>query len=179
MQLGVPTCILTASNFPVTSATICAAVSDEYIGCFQDTSDHFLTDVLASADNGMTIEKCRSLAVAKGYIYYGLQAGSACFGGVVMRAVIKLGDDSCNIPCAGNGNQTCGATSMSSVYNILGEACTQDSCSLLAVLRAASWQKGVVVTAATRMCKRSQPCAGLQRTPGNSQTMLNATQMPA
>ncbi|KXZ45929.1 hypothetical protein GPECTOR_49g513 [Gonium pectorale] len=103
-----------------------------YVGCFKDFPDRagralvYLLSDMQLYRGGMTPGLCAKLAVHKGYSYFGVQAGSECWGGNdFARATLVYGQDSdgaCSTPCAGNSSQTCGGPARNALYSLTAVA---------------------------------------------------------
>ncbi|GIL87750.1 hypothetical protein Vretimale_13087 [Volvox reticuliferus] len=89
-----------------------------FIGCFQDRDDwRVLQDMYDMSDN-MTIDLCREIALTQGYIYFGVEAGTQCFGGNdLSRAHINGRSAYCDWRCAGDDSQICGGDWAISIYH--------------------------------------------------------------
>ncbi|GIL50430.1 hypothetical protein Vafri_6536, partial [Volvox africanus] len=88
-----------------------------FIGCFQDQDDwRVLPDMYEQSDK-MTIDHCREVALAQGYIYFGVEAGTQCFGANnISRAQTNGRSAYCNWRCAGDDSQVCGGDWVISIY---------------------------------------------------------------
>lgn len=97
-----------------------------YQGCFNDsTSARALksTELYGTSSNNMTHEKC--LAFCSSYTYFGLEYGQECYCGNSLsnnsqNQTGACGAASCNMPCAGTANETCGAGSRLTLYYFNG-----------------------------------------------------------
>ncbi|GFR47770.1 hypothetical protein Agub_g9537 [Astrephomene gubernaculifera] len=89
-----------------------------YVGCFKDWYDRTLPVNLASWDGSMTNQKCKGLAMAKGYPLYATQTGNDCWGATdIYTALMRYGPgDGCTDACKGNGAETCGGSWRNSVW---------------------------------------------------------------
>ncbi len=90
-----------------------------YLGCFLDQGDPTGTDGrdldgMIWVDRDMTVDACRATCADDGYALAGLQNGDWCFCG--SRHDEEEEADACDMPCAGDREQTCGGTWASSVY---------------------------------------------------------------
>jgi hypothetical protein len=90
--------------------------SSSYIGCFADQAVRALPTTLAIDDPGMTVEKCRGLAIAKSLPYFGVQNGNSCLGGSNLQDAMKSKSDKCQMRCSGNSAQVCGGSWANSLY---------------------------------------------------------------
>jgi hypothetical protein len=83
-----------------------------YVGCFVDTPARVLPDKLTGA-NDMTIAKCAQNC--EGYAFFGTQWSQECFCGN-NPPTQTAPESECNMPCAGDSSQLCGAGMRLSVY---------------------------------------------------------------
>ncbi|KAI5928595.1 WSC domain-containing protein [Camillea tinctor] len=97
--------------------------TDDYVsvGCWTDDSSEgkalfYRQDSLESST--MTTETCLNSCLAGGYPFAGTEYGGECYCGVVIGNGTALASDAttCNMPCNGNANQTCGGPSRLSLY---------------------------------------------------------------
>ncbi|GLC68280.1 hypothetical protein PLESTF_000671300 [Pleodorina starrii] len=89
-----------------------------YIGCFQDRADWRALPEMYDESANMTIDRCREIARDKGYAYFGVEAGTQCFGGNDMyRAEYNGRSAECNWRCAGDDSKICGGDWAISVYH--------------------------------------------------------------
>jgi hypothetical protein len=90
-----------------------------YKGCYVDGPGYRIMNNQQPDDNAMTIASCSNKCFAAGYSIAGMEYSSQCF----CDNVIRMGgspassDSECNMPCAGNANQKCGAGSRLSIYS--------------------------------------------------------------
>ncbi|CAN9331401.1 unnamed protein product [Alternaria alternata] len=85
-----------------------------YQGCFTDSIPRVL-NARETNESAMTLERCET--ICQGYKYYGLQYGSYCFcGNTFVNPTQQVAETNCNMACAGNGKQMCGAAGHNSVY---------------------------------------------------------------
>ncbi|TRX97068.1 hypothetical protein FHL15_001862 [Xylaria flabelliformis] len=93
----------------------------KYVACAKDPAGMSRTLPDVSLDQpDMTVEKCISACVGKGYKYAGLEYRSQCFCGNSVpqdRMPVNgtIGGD-CSMPCAGDSNELCGGAALISVY---------------------------------------------------------------
>ncbi|KAG5717945.1 putative fungistatic metabolite [Termitomyces sp. T112] len=96
-----------------------------YLGCFtDDTASRSLT-VLSSSSNTMTIENClgfcNSVAGYFNLAYVGLEYASQCYCDWVLQdTAVQVDDSQCNMPCAGNTSQPCGAGNRLTIVSLGG-----------------------------------------------------------
>ena len=107
---------------PVTSTifTDMTAKGWEYLGCGVDVyGNPALGGDPLEDSHTMTVENCITLCGSKGFSIAGLEYASQCFCGNTLPARASptpgfIGG--CNMPCAGNSNELCGAGSRLSLY---------------------------------------------------------------
>ncbi|KAJ7726893.1 WSC domain-containing protein, partial [Mycena metata] len=73
-------------------------------------------------DSGMTVGKCVSLCDSNGFIYAGLEFADECYCGNTLSAangggVPASSSSQCNMPCAGNSGEICGAGFRLTLYS--------------------------------------------------------------
>ena len=95
-----------------------APAGTPYLGCFVDTAARVLPEHIISTDD-MTPAVCA--ANCAGYAYFGTQWGRECYCGNV--APTEAATD-CDMPCAGDAAEMCGASMRLSVYGPAGSALT-------------------------------------------------------
>ncbi|PWN20147.1 WSC-domain-containing protein [Microstroma glucosiphilum] len=91
-----------------------------YQGCYKDpTGGRALKTKLTSLTaSKMTIESCQAGCTAAGYSVAGLQYADECWcGNSFTYGTTKLKDEFCNMACAGNSTEICGAGNTNSVYS--------------------------------------------------------------
>ena len=67
----------------------------------------------------LTIESCRAFCAARDFIYFGVQFGHMCLcGNTSPSPSLQTSESDCNMPCAGNPSQLCGATYRMNIYTI-------------------------------------------------------------
>lgn len=85
--------------------------------CIQEVGGRALTGA-STATGDMTIEKCTSYCVAAGFSMAGMEYSSECYCGNDFSngASLSLTSGSCNMPCSGNAQETCGGPGSISIY---------------------------------------------------------------
>jgi len=110
--------------FPADPSPSSQPVRGKHLGCFGDnrsadpagTNGRDLNGRAFSAPD-MTVEKCVSACAANvDFKYAGVQYGSWCFCGTKHGG---YGTGTCNMPCSGNKQQTCGGVWANDVYEIV------------------------------------------------------------
>ena len=90
-------------------------------GCYSDVGPRALNGFSVSSAN-MTQETCVDACSTRGYKYAGAEYASQCFCGDSINASndgkggVKVGDGECNMLCAGDKGEWCGAGSRLSVW---------------------------------------------------------------
>ncbi len=88
-----------------------------YMGCWQDWTRRDLSGYFYK-DSALTVESCLARCTAGQYMYAAMQVGKTCFcGDSYGKYGAKSYDLFCNLTCAGNAYQRCGANMASSVYS--------------------------------------------------------------
>lgn len=85
-------------------------------GCFREGSKgRALIQKEFKDITNLTTAGCANLC--SGYRYFATEYGSECFCGTKMEnGAYQVPDSSCNTPCGGDANDTCGGNSLLSVY---------------------------------------------------------------
>jgi WSC domain len=95
-----------------------------YAGCFSDDlNNRALTGVTFAniGNHEVTNTKCINYCGAKGFSIAGTEFGGQCFcGNELSSTSSKLDESSCNMPCEGDGTQTCGGDLALSVFKAGG-----------------------------------------------------------
>ncbi|KIX98048.1 uncharacterized protein Z520_06127 [Fonsecaea multimorphosa CBS 102226] len=99
-----------------------------YVGCYNEgTGARALgsTNVNGSATTTsatLTVEACAAYCFSKGYPWMGVEDQNQCFcnaAGVINGATLApAGDAACNMTCAGNASELCGAAAVLNVYQL-------------------------------------------------------------
>ncbi|KAL8652676.1 MAG: hypothetical protein Q9226_004173 [Calogaya cf. arnoldii] len=110
---GAPIAVQTASPFV-------------YQGCVTEgTSGRALGD-LATAYNGMTVEKCAAFCSA--YTYMAVEYMSECYcGNTIGAGSVNATDNGCTLACSGNAGQLCGGPNRLSFYKKSQSAMTSST----------------------------------------------------
>ncbi len=101
------------------SANSDVAAGWSYYGCYTDTRARVLTGIkLADIGNHqVTNTKCVAYCEARGWSMAGTEYGGQCFCGNELIGSSKADESTCNMPCEGDGTQTCGGGLTLSVYS--------------------------------------------------------------
>ncbi|CEL06505.1 hypothetical protein ASPCAL09681 [Aspergillus calidoustus] len=65
----------------------------------------------------MTVEACVALAKAGSWRYAGVEYSRQCFVGNQMHGGTQFASSDCNMPCSGNGGETCGGGNRIQIYS--------------------------------------------------------------
>ncbi|GIZ37716.1 hypothetical protein CKM354_000115300 [Cercospora kikuchii] len=108
----------TPSAKPTGGVNETAILPFKYAGCYTDTNATGRSVANRQTDDPeMTVESCISVCSAKGYTVAGMQYARECYCDYFLRNSPSLvDDDECNMPCAGNEDEDCGAGGRNSVY---------------------------------------------------------------
>ncbi|KAK7059963.1 hypothetical protein R3P38DRAFT_2838754 [Favolaschia claudopus] len=89
------------------------------MACATDTPTHILTNsYLTTPSNTNTPSTCIQQCFSLGFTFAGVESGNACYcGSGLLSNVTAASISDCNVPCTGNANLICGATSRIQVYN--------------------------------------------------------------
>jgi len=95
------------------------------VGCYADSMTRDLPHMMYDSPSNTT-EACIAACTQSGYLYAGTQYSTQCFCG--NRYGSQGTSGSCNFPCAGNPNETCGGVYANSVYRtpVAPDAATVD-----------------------------------------------------
>ncbi|KAF3244464.1 hypothetical protein TWF192_007758 [Orbilia oligospora] len=88
--------------------------------CFVDSIDSRVLTGGSSTDHGatgMTVEKCITLAASAGARYAGVEYGGECYWGSARNNAQSATLSDCNLPCAGNAAEVCGAAYRILIYD--------------------------------------------------------------
>ncbi len=65
----------------------------------------------------MTLEICGSFCLKRGHLIFGAEYGGECYCGDALDITSTLAlDEDCSMECAGDHDETCGASNRLSVY---------------------------------------------------------------
>jgi hypothetical protein len=102
-----------------------APFADNYLGCYNDSSDRTLGGAYMSGNGSLTIEGCHEFCAAQGGSrYHGLEYGSQCYCGNYLNPVASLlnltssptNASACSMRCTGNNPEICGGGNALSMY---------------------------------------------------------------
>ncbi|KUJ15357.1 WSC-domain-containing protein, partial [Mollisia scopiformis] len=90
-----------------------------YYGCYQDTRARVLSGITLAnvGQHAVTNTKCVDYCSNAGYSMAGTEYGGQCFCGNQLDGSTALNETSCDMPCEGDGTQTCGGGMALSVYS--------------------------------------------------------------
>ncbi|OCK77835.1 copper radical oxidase [Lepidopterella palustris CBS 459.81] len=106
-----------------------APVGWKSLGCYTD-SVNGRTLTVPEYPGTMTIELCTSTCKTAGYIYAGVEYGGECYCGNAFAnggGPAPDGSAGCNMPCAGNGQETCGGSNRLNVFQQSGTTASTTS----------------------------------------------------
>ena len=143
---GLPSCKFVSCSHPPPAPPAPPIPPQNYLGCFHDktkfkngTEQCDLPHIIAGGCNrqaghqqwGQTVEGCNAACSAAsrdlggsssgggGYKYFGVQyGGSGCFCGNRFGSQGRAPDTACNMSCSGDRNETCGGSSLNSVWRV-------------------------------------------------------------
>lgn len=103
----------TSSTIPPT--TVKAVGAYPLDGCY--SGSQILSATSHTSAMGLTVESCVGYCITKGYSVAGVQDGTTCYCDSKLSTTAKQESlSSCNVLCAGNKREFCGASSKSLVY---------------------------------------------------------------
>lgn len=89
-----------------------------YKGCYVDPPGRAMTGAPGSPSRDMTPEKCIATCIANGFKIAGLEYAEECFcGNALNNGAPKTAESDCNMACAGDNTQMCGAGNRLSIYS--------------------------------------------------------------
>ncbi|KAI0808290.1 hypothetical protein C8Q74DRAFT_1189458 [Fomes fomentarius] len=89
----------------------------EFLGCFTDQGARSLGDANFVNNTGMTVESCVGFCSTKGFNFAGLEFAQECWcGNAIENGGTNATLADCNLPCAGDATEFCGAGNRLSVY---------------------------------------------------------------
>ena len=100
-----------------------------YLGCYTEGtgaralgSTSTMGSAALPATTSLTVETCAAYCFSKGYSYMGVEDANLCFcnaAGPINSATLSAGGDAdCNMTCAGNATEWCGAANTLNVYRL-------------------------------------------------------------
>lgn len=88
------------------------------LGCFTDFAGSRTLAADTFANSTMTIEKCQAFCDAGSFGFAGVEFGSECYCDYSIQfPSVATTAASCNVPCGGNANQTCGGPSVINLFS--------------------------------------------------------------
>jgi hypothetical protein len=89
-----------------------------YKGCYIDPPGRAMTGAPGSPSRDMTPEKCIAICIEEGFTVAGLEYSEECFcGNALNNGAPKTSESDCNMACAGDATQMCGAGNRLSIYS--------------------------------------------------------------
>ena len=92
------------------------AVGVSFLGCFRDNGHRDLP-VVHNANHETTKAYCLNFCKARGYRYFGLQAGFQCTCGNKYGNFGRVAVKECSTRCRGDSRRTCGGSWRNAVYS--------------------------------------------------------------
>ena len=108
-------------TFPVDSNNSPAPLPTTYLGCYNDPDieNRLLTGPSFGFENEMTLAMCAEFCDSQGSFLAGAQFQFECFcGSKESLAGSEAPEEECNLACAGNPNEICGAGNRMNIYHI-------------------------------------------------------------
>jgi hypothetical protein len=107
-----------STTSPVGPPTGTSVPGYDYLGCYTDADVRTLNQVL-DQDDGMTLENCATFCEQGGWSMFGVENGNQCWCADEINpdSTAALSPDSdCDVPCAGDAAEICGAPWFINVY---------------------------------------------------------------
>ncbi|KAI0010109.1 WSC domain-containing protein [Xylariaceae sp. FL0662B] len=87
-----------------------------YAGCFDEAGGRVLETIVVR-DDALSVEKCVGVCAGKGFRFVGVGHGRECqCAGKMRKGAVKIAEDRCRMPCAGNRGHFCGGPGAIGVY---------------------------------------------------------------
>lgn len=99
----------------------------QFAGCFKDSHDRALADVIRADLGAVTNEKCVAHCKDAGFLLAGTEHGGECYCGNELVGSEQLDEAECHMACEGDAEDVCGGDWALSVYSESGEASLQSS----------------------------------------------------
>jgi hypothetical protein len=94
----------------------------EFAGCFSDGRERTLDGEIRPNLGKITNTACVTYCKSKGWALAGTEYGGQCYCGNELKGATKKDDSACDMPCEGNGSETCGGDWSLSVFSANGSA---------------------------------------------------------
>jgi len=107
----------TTSSFSGTINNQNSALSNSYLGCYNDKSSRDLSQQVTLTAS-LTVEGCIGACSSAGYDYAAMQDGNQCFCGDTYGKYGSAGPNACSMACQGDNTQICGGAWLNSVYKV-------------------------------------------------------------
>lgn len=111
----------TTSALPTPSSSVNASSIFPFVyeGCYTDNSANGRALQYQQPDNStLTVESCIALCSSQGYSIAGMEYSQQCFcDNYIRNSPSRVDDSQCNMACAGNSGEMCGAGSIVSLYS--------------------------------------------------------------
>ncbi|KAK3679133.1 hypothetical protein LTR78_000693 [Recurvomyces mirabilis] len=130
----------TALPTPSSSVNASAIAPFKYQGCYTEGNGGRAFANQQPDNSTMTVESCISLCSSQGYTVAGMEYADQCFCDNFIRYnASRVTDSQCNMGCAGNSGEMCGAGSILSVYSV-GNLTDYTDATILKTNLPGSWQ---------------------------------------
>ena len=106
-----------SSSIPASTTTTNPYFPALYLGCAAEATPSRLLSTSSTSSLQLSISKCISFCSAQSLPIAGLEYGQECYCAYALPPNTALNATGCNMPCAANGQETCGGRSRLSVYN--------------------------------------------------------------
>lgn len=108
-----------APSATVSSAPLTTIVpNSKYLGCYSETNPRALGTLNGISNSSVTNSLCAAYAQQLNLQYFYTEYYSECYAGNVLNsASVPISGSSCNTPCAGNAQQTCGGPNALTLWN--------------------------------------------------------------
>ena len=126
IQTSTTSSMTTSSSSTSTSSSTTSSASSAatglpsgwtYRGCYVDNKNGRILINAQPASNTMTNEKCVAACQTAGYSVAGMEYGQECYcGNAIINGGNTTAESDCNMACAGNSAEKCGAGNRMSIY---------------------------------------------------------------
>lgn len=104
----------TASSAPLTTIV----PNSKYLGCYSETNPRALGTLNGFSNSSVTNTLCAAYAQQLNLQYFYTEYYSQCYAGNVLNsASVPISGSTCNTPCTGNAQQTCGGPNALTLWN--------------------------------------------------------------
>ncbi|KAK6906807.1 hypothetical protein I203_100794 [Kwoniella mangroviensis CBS 8507] len=109
-----------AAVYNTSEVTVTINKPDGWVSCWTDSGSARTLQDYSYTANPLSAKACRVACANQGYQYAGTESGNQCFCGNKVANGAKAPTSACNTQCAGNANETCGASGYMDLYNATG-----------------------------------------------------------